>query len=227
MKKGVNIVVLGSAGRMGAEVLAAVKNHKHAHVLATVSKPGALERIKLSAHDRPVVMIDFSSPSGFVEGLRFCRKNEIGFVSGTTGLSAANMRALRAASKKIAVFWSPNMSFGINLIAELLKHQAFGNYDLQVEEFHHRNKKDAPSGTARMLQNILCAATKKNIPKPLSGRGGGIFGIHKIWAMGDEEVLTIEHTALNRRVFASGAVRAAIWISDKSHGLYDFGDLLK
>ena len=100
-------------------------------------------------------------------------------------------------------------------------------FDFQIEELHHNRKKDNPSGTAITLQNELAAVTKTQPPKPIGIRGGGIFGVHKVWAMSDEEVLCFEHQALNRTVFARGAVRAAQWlVKKKKSGLYSMKEVL-
>ena len=107
MKKKLNIVILGSSGKMGTEVLGCLKGNNAAQVFATVARPGGLKEIKISAKERPAVLVDFSSPKGFVEGLRFSCKNKIGFVSGTTGLTTSHMRLLRSASGHIPVFWAP------------------------------------------------------------------------------------------------------------------------
>lgn len=101
------------------------------------------------------------------------------------------------------------------------------NYDFQIEEVHHRHKKDAPSGTALHLQAQLDKVIAKKHPAPLAIRGGGVYGQHKVWALGDEEYLCFEHVALNRKVFARGALWAAERMLKKANGFYTFEDLLK
>lgn len=229
-----DIIIVGSSGRMGKEILATLKEQKRARVLATVDAMGAanyrdIYDVRAPSRKKRVVVIDFSSPRGFLKSLRWCQKNKIAMVSGTTGLRGAQIRALKAASKKIPVFWSPNMSVGINILNEMIRQfgRTLRRFDLQIEEVHHGQKKDAPSGTAIMLQKTLSEAADRALNSPLSIRGGGIFGIHKLWAMSKNEVLTIEHTALNRQVFAEGAIAAAIWLSQKKKGFYEFRDFLK
>ena len=128
----------------------------------------------------------------------------------------------------IPVFWASNFSIGVALVTEMLnvfsKHNEF---DFQIEELHHRHKRDRPSGTAKSLQKALQKVVLKDLPEPVSIRGGEIFGIHKVWAMGASENITIEHTALNRSVFAEGAVRAAVWLAEQKSGNYTMRDLLR
>ena len=134
---------------------------------------------------------------------------------------------LKKASQQIPVLWSSNMSVGVNFLNGLLKHfKSLKGFDFQIEEVHHRHKKDAPSGTALTLQKTLQSAVETPLPEALAIRGGGVFGIHKVWAIADEEVLTFEHQALNRKVFAKGAVAAARWIAGQPPGYYSMLDVL-
>lgn len=174
------------------------------------------------------VVIDFSSPAIFGDILEWCVKNNKPLVSGTTGLSLADFARLKSASKKIPVLWAPNMSLGIAMFAELIKRVAqLEDFDFQIEEFHHRHKKDKPSGTAILLQDVLKASVTKEVPEALAIRGGGIFGIHRLYCMSPDETITIEHVALNRSVFAKGAVSAARWLVGKKAGSYELKDTLK
>ncbi|WP_374029484.1 4-hydroxy-tetrahydrodipicolinate reductase [Bdellovibrio bacteriovorus] len=125
------------------------------------------------------------------------------------------------------MLWSSNMSLGVAVLNEALKSlSAISHFDFQIEELHHNKKKDKPSGTAITLQENLEKAVGRELPEALAIRGGGIFGVHKIYAMSDEEVLTFEHTALNRTVFAKGAVQAAEWLVKQKPGLYQIRDVL-
>lgn len=99
-------------------------------------------------------------------------------------------------------------------------------YDFQIEELHHNRKKDKPSGTALFLQEKLQSAVGSPLEAPVAIRGGGIFGIHRVWAMGQEETITLEHTAMNRRVFARGALKAATWLLGRPPGFYSMDDVL-
>lgn len=231
MKSKAQIILIGSEGRVGQEIKSLVAASNFAEIHASVDHKGrgqfvAIDKVKPVKN---AVVIDFSAPENFRDSLGWAVKTKLPFVSGTTGLGKKNILALKAAAKTIPVLWSSNMSPGISLFLDFI--ETFGarlaDYDLLIEEAHHSRKKDAPSGTAITLQNVLVKATKKKTPNPISIRGGGIFGVHKLWIMGEEETITFEHTALNRRVFARGAVAAAIWVKGKKPGLYAMRDVFR
>ncbi len=214
------IGVFGASGRMGQEVLAVLKElHGEKSYLAVSDlKNPVCKEIK--------IWIDFSSPAGFTEIFGFCQKNQLALVSGTTGLSKEQLKTMRQTT--VPLLWSPNMSLGINILLKAVRAlKGAEGFDLQVEEFHHRRKKDKPSGTALLIQEELESFLGVKIEKPVSIRGGGIFGIHKVWAMSEEETITFEHQALNRRVFAKGAVQAAQWLKKQKPGFYSMQDLLE
>ncbi len=215
MKK-MKVSLVGAKGKMGGEILGALKKRRAGICEAFTGKVSSVD-----------IVIDFSSPDGMSEALRWSVKNGVPFLSGTTGLSDKQNRELMLAAKKIPIFWASNFSMGIALVTEMLK--VFSeqyDYDFQIEELHHRNKKDKPSGTAKSLQAELKKIVKKELPEPLSIRGGEIFGIHKIWAMRSTESICIEHSALNRSVFAEGALQAASWLLSQKPGFYTMRDFL-
>ncbi len=173
------------------------------------------------------VIIDFSLPEATTDVVSWCVSQRKPLVSGVTGISETHKMALKRAGEQIPVLWAPNMSLGIAVLAMVLAGlNKLEGYEFQIEELHHSQKKDKPSGTALFLQDRLEAAVGRECPEPLAIRGGGIFGIHRIWAMGAEETLTFEHTAMNRRVFARGALKAALWLLTQSPGLYSLDDML-
>lgn len=187
-------------------------------VLPSFEGPG-LEKVDL--------WIDFSLPTAFDGILDHCIKNKKPLISGTTGLSEKQKKRLLSASKKIPLLWSSNMSLGVAVLAEALGvFSKLKGFDFQIEEFHHRRKLDKPSGTALTLQEVLKSAVGPGVPEPLAIRGGGVFGVHKVWAFSEEETLMFEHQALNRAVFARGALTAAQWIHGKKPGLYRIRDVL-
>ena len=208
------LVIVGISGRMGSE-LEALAGACGFKLVAGISRstPGALASIRdVKAVDCDVV-IDFSTPALTDEVAAWCVANNKPLVSGVTGLSEAQLSTLRTAGAKLPVFWAPNMSPGVAVVKRMLAHlSTLSDFDFQVEEFHHTRKRDKPSGTAIALQNALTAAIQKPLPEPVAIRGGGIFGLHRVFAMGEEEVITIEHNALSRAVFARGALRAAQWV---------------
>lgn len=172
------------------------------------------------------VWIDFSS----VEGLSGLLKKTQGFktpiVSGTTGLSEKDFMKLKNQSKTQALFWASNLSPGLWVFRQALK--SFGSiatFDFAIDEIHHTQKKDQPSGTAKTLQKDLEKVIGRKVPTPVSHRLGGVFGVHNVIAASANEVITFQHQALNRSVFAEGALKAAAWIKNKKSGLYSMDDM--
>ena len=148
---------------------------------------------------------------------------------GTTGLTEENLRQLKVLSQKIPVFYDTNFSLGVHIVRKLIKHlpQACANFDISIFESHHASKKDAPSGTAKTLANDIkerCGSSKD--VTILSHRGGGIRGKHSIIFASQNEVITLQHEALDRSVFAEGALKAAQWCLDKTNGFFSMEDLL-
>ena len=223
--KSVRLAIHGSDGRMGKEIISILNDDKGARFISGHDRDARLGLLDSKSMD---VLIDFSQPKGLIEAIKWCVRENRPLVSGTTGLVAGEKKILMAASKKIPILWSSNMSLGIAILESLLSQLPLEkNFDFQIEEFHHNKKKDRPSGTALLLQGALEGSQGRKLPSPLSIRGGGIFGVHKIHMMSEEETLTFEHTALNRKVFARGAVAAAKWIFQKPAGLYQMRDVLK
>jgi len=194
------------------------------------------------------VVIDFSLPAAFDNTINYCLKNNCAFVIGTTGLSAEQLKKIDDAAKKIACLQAANMSVGMNLLFEIVGTvaQKLGDeYDIEIVEAHHRLKKDAPSGSAMTLAERIAAATNRKSPDCLDiGRKGkealrkkGTIGIQAI-RLGDTvgehsvmfgttgETVTISHSAHSRDTFASGAIRAALWLTGKKCGRYSMADVL-
>lgn len=224
----IKVILVGATGKMGHEIISLLSNDSRAKLLSGVMNDNKSELRAPKKKMTNCVLIDFSSPAGFSMALKYCCNNRIPFVSGTTGLKAKHYSELKKASRKIPVLWAPNMSLGVNLLFNLIEKagHTFASFDMQIEESHHKHKKDAPSGTAIALQKKVELAAQKKLPPILSTRGGGVVGLHKLKIMGEEEVLTIEHEALNRKVFARGAIEAAIWLAGKRKGLYEMKDFI-
>jgi 4-hydroxy-tetrahydrodipicolinate reductase len=234
------IAIVGITGRMGGElaslaptlgfeVTAGVAPDPGSYVATVSSAPLPLIAKTIDALDASLcdLVIDFSLPEATVAVIAWCVKNKKPLVSGVTGVSGAAKKAFELAAGDIAVLWSPNMSLGVAVMARALSAlSALEGFDFQIEEFHHAQKKDRPSGTALFLQEKLKEAVGKPLPEPIAIRGGGIFGTHRVFAMGEEEMITFEHTAMNRRVFARGALKAAAWIDSRPAGLYKMDDVL-
>lgn len=229
MASPLRIAVMGAQGRMGREIQAIIESTENLLLAAAVDRnntsgPRSIDQLNPQNVD---IVIDFTLPEAFDQTLNWCVDNSVALVSGTTGLSKSQLDRLKDVSQKVAILWAPNMSLGVAIVNEILKtFKSLPDFDYQVEEFHHNKKKDKPSGTALLLQKTLEETLGRELPEALSGRGGGIFGIHKVWAMSDEEVITVEHTALNRSVFARGAVQAAQWLVSQPPGQYSIGNVL-
>ncbi|MEA4823296.1 MAG: 4-hydroxy-tetrahydrodipicolinate reductase [Clostridiaceae bacterium] len=195
---------------------------------------------------RADVVIDFSNPAAFGELMQYCLDTKTPLVLCTTGLSDAQITAVKDASREIAVFRSANMSLGIALLADLARRAAavYGEFcDVEIVEKHHNKKLDAPSGTALMLYDALAASLPYE-PSPVydrherretrppheigisAVRGGTIVGEHEILFCGTDETITLSHTALSRDAFAVGALRAARFLAGHAPGLYDMRDLM-
>lgn len=229
------LAIIGISGRMGSEIRLLAPEFAFDVTSGVASRLAEAEKAglqivgsvkELSPADIDVV-IDFSLPDLTSHVIAWCERNNKALVSGVTGISAKHKSEMEAAAKKISILWAPNMSLGVAVLARMLSQlQHLEDFEFQIEELHHKHKKDRPSGTALFLQEKLKEAVSSQVPEPLAIRGGGIFGIHRVWAMGEEETITLEHTAMNRRVFARGALRAARWIFGKAPGLYRIDNVL-
>jgi len=192
------------------------------------------------------VIIDFSHVLAFPSVIRLAQDKKKPLIMCTTGLTDDNKKTLSSLSEKTAVFYSANMSLGINILINLAQKAAdilYPGFDVEIIEAHHNQKVDAPSGTALMIADAVNETLdhqleyvydrhnvrQKRDPKELglhSIRGGSIVGDHSIIFAGPEEVLTISHTAQTRNVFARGAVSAARFMCGKSAGMYSMKDLI-
>ncbi|WP_413289526.1 4-hydroxy-tetrahydrodipicolinate reductase [Bdellovibrio sp. HCB337] len=234
MKKKLKVGLVGASGRMGQEIAEILKTKNNFELHLAVCRQASLAEFAYTRQTPSCpeakevdVWIDFSSPEGLGKLLSVATKNQTPVVSGTTGLSSADQAALKKASAKIPVLWASNMSLGVAVVMEALEvFSRIRQFDFQIEEFHHNRKKDKPSGTAKSLQEKLEKVVGRELPEPLSIRGGGIFGVHKVHAMAEEEHIVFEHMALNRAVFARGAVEAAQWLCSKKKGFYSMRDVL-
>lgn len=192
------------------------------------------------------VVIDFSHPSALTNILSYCKKRKLPVILATTGFTNEQKQEFKEASKEIPVFFSANMSLGINLLIALAKKATKlleGNFDIEIVERHHNQKIDAPSGTALAIADAIDQtlsypaeyvydrhAVRKKRKKTEIGlhavRGGTIVGDHEIIFAGTDEVIELRHSAHSKEVFAVGAVKAAKFITDKPAGIYDMNDLI-
>ncbi|MBH1962739.1 MAG: 4-hydroxy-tetrahydrodipicolinate reductase [Comamonadaceae bacterium] len=194
------------------------------------------------------VLIDFTRPEATMAHLAACREQGVALVIGTTGFSDAQKAEIADAAKHIAVVMAPNMSVGVNVTFKLLEMAAKAlstGYDIEVIEAHHRHKVDAPSGTALKMGEVIAQALGKDLkdcavyerfghtgerdPSTIGFatiRGGDIVGDHTVMFAGTGERIEISHKAGNRAGYAQGSLRAARFLGDKRHGLFDMFDVL-
>ena len=192
------------------------------------------------------VVIDFSHPSCLMSILSYCKRTKTTAVLATTGFSEEEKAAFTEASKEIPIFFSANMSLGINLLISLAKQAAKlleGNFDIEIVERHHNKKIDAPSGTALAIADAIdetlsypaeyvfdrhsVRRPRKNTEIGISAvRGGTIVGDHEIIFAGNDEVIELSHHAASKEVFAVGAIKAAKFMSGKPAGMYDMNMLV-
>ena len=214
-----------------------------------------LDAIGLSVEDaatkglkKAAALIDFTAPAASLANAKAAAETGAAHIIGTTGFSDAEDAEITALAEKIAIVKSGNMSVGVNLLMALVEDAARAlndDYDIEITEAHHRAKVDAPSGTALMLGRAAASGRGVDLGEKSAGmagdrsgerragdigfsviRGGGIVGDHHVAFAGAEEVITLSHSAIDRGLFAKGAVAAARWAIGKPPGLYTMRDVL-
>lgn len=262
-----NIIVTGATGRMGNRITALSKEYPELKIIGATERKGheAIGKdigqivgigetgIRLTDSLKDIVdscdvIIDFTHTGSSLEHLRLSSSRGKAMVIGTTGFSMDELKEIEALTKNIPAVLAPNMSVGVNLILKVLKdisHVLGDDYDIEIIEAHHRLKKDAPSGTAMKMAQVIADAVNRNLDevgvyarRGLIGertkkeigiqtvRAGDIVGEHTVLFGGLGERIEITHKASSRDTFARGALRAAIWVHNKSAGLYDMQDVL-
>jgi 4-hydroxy-tetrahydrodipicolinate reductase len=249
----INILLSGCNGKMGQVITRMAEQYSDIRIVAgyDISDRGNntypvftdLNKCGL----RPDVIIDFSNPAALEELIGYSVNNGIPAVIATTGLSQAQIKLLEKASRSIPVFFSANMSLGVNLLIDLVKKAARlleQNYDIEIIEKHHNQKIDAPSGTALAIADSINSvlsqkqeyvydrhSRRKKRSKTEIGihaiRGGTIVGEHSVIFAGNDEIIEIKHTAMSKEIFGTGALRAARFLYGKAPGMYDMNDLIK
>lgn len=247
----VDIIIQGIHGRMGRALLALAQERADCRIAAgidTAVLPCPVPVFPSLAENtvHADVLIDFSSPAAAEAAMEYCGAQKMPCVICTTGLNERQQEMLRALSQTVPVFQSANMSLGVNLLIELAKraNAVLGtDFDVEIIEKHHRNKLDAPSGTALMIADALREASPvpyepvydrharraRRAPEEIgihAVRGGSIVGEHEVLFAGPQEVLTITHSAASREVFANGALNAALFLAGQPVGMYTMKDLI-
>lgn len=232
----IDIILHGCHGKMGRTV-----------AMATETFPGmdiayGVDRNPEGKHPFPVyypitegpergdVIIDFSSHDAIPSVLDFAKARNLPLVLASTGLTAVEQDQIRDASQQIPIFQAPNFSIGINLIAacmELIMPVLEQNFDVEIIDKHHREKKDAPSGTALQLGQVARSCSKQGKEIGITSlRAGNIPGEHTVIFAGPDEIIELKHTAMSRDVFAQGALKAAAYLVGKPPGQYTMKDLI-
>lgn len=247
----IKVMISGASGKMGRFVANACNNDSDIQIVAGVDKVNVGQSFPIfpdfaSVTVKADVIIDFSHPALLDSVLDYATSNNAAVVLATTGYSDSQIEQIKNASKNVPIFFSFNMSLGVNLICSLAKKAAniLGNdFDIEIVEKHHNQKIDAPSGTAIMLANAIneCfdnnkvyeydrhSKRQKRLNKEIgihSIRGGTIVGEHDVIFAGHDETITISHSAQSKEVFAVGAVKAAKFICGKSAGMYDMSSVV-
>ncbi len=262
------LVVVGAAGRMGQTLIRAIATIAGARVVGAVERAGSpdigkdagtlagVDEIGVPITDDPLPVfaradgvLDFTTPAASIEFAGYAAQARIVHVIGTTGCSAADDAAIAAAARHATIVKSGNMSLGVNLLAVLVEQAAAAlsadDFDIEILEMHHRNKVDAPSGTALLLGEAAAKGReiglRDNSVRVRDGhtgarqagsigfatlRGGSVVGDHSVILAGTGERVTLSHHAEDRAIFARGAVKAALWARGKKPGLYSMRDVL-
>ncbi len=209
--------VVGYKGRLGSEVVNVFTEVGH-ELVYKFDIDGETQSAV------PQVIIDCSLPDALEKTLSTVSKNTIPLVLATTGLNENDFTKLKKLSSKLPVVQSFNYSVGIQMLLKLTRiaHEKLPDWDVEIEETHHRFKKDKPSGTAKMIENVF-KDKKVNVS---SLRLGNVAGDHIVSFGGLGEVLSIKHSATSRRTFAEGILRSAVFIIKKKKGLYSFTDVV-
>jgi len=239
-----NLGIIGADGRMGRAVEALADGRYAVTARITLDHPAYQTLAECDA------VIDFSAGPALVQSLPHLRDG-VPLVSGTTGLSDTEEAAITVASQRLPILRSGNFSLGIAVLSQLAEQTAGllgAGWDVEILEMHHRHKVDAPSGTALMLGEAVAKgrdvslfgkaasdkASYERGGKREEGeigfavlRGGGVYGMHEVRIVSESEMITLGHQALNRDVFADGALAAADWLSGQTPGLYSMRDLIK
>ena len=247
-----DIILCGANGKMGKVIRDIVAKRDDCRITAgidlnTVSDSfpiySSFDEIKEDAD----VIIDFSNPALLNDLLDFAVKKSMPVVIATTGYDESQKRQIEEASRKTSVFFTYNMSLGINLLANLAKKavQVLGDgFDIEIIEKHHNQKIDAPSGTALMLADAICEELNKPMKYEYDRhskrekrtkneigmhavRGGTIVGEHEIMFAGRDEIITLSHSARSKEIFAVGAVNAALFLKDKPAGMYSMKEMIE
>ncbi|WMY97238.1 MAG: 4-hydroxy-tetrahydrodipicolinate reductase [Arsenophonus sp.] len=252
INQNIRIAIVGSKGKMAKMLIKNIINHKQILLKVILEKNktdltnhkikkilgNKILDIKIQNNIFNVLdyfdtLIDFSEPKSTLYYLNICKKYKKSMIIGTTGFNKEEKKCIKNAAKKIPIIYSTNFSIGMNIIFKILKIMTkfLGkNYDIDIIDIHHKNKKDLPSGTTleidKTIREIL---KKKKIDKKINSfsiRNSNIVGEHIIMFSGMEERIKIKHEIFNRKIFVDGVIKGCLWIKNKKHGLYTMQNIL-
>jgi len=226
MKSPLRVLLIGAAGRMGKAIVDLARTDPGIDIVAQCDLGDSIEPAMRDCD----VAIDFSHPDAITEICRAALHCNKPLVIGTTGHSQAQRGTIEEAARALPIVLASNFSVGVNVLFWLTRKAAerFGDdFSAEIVEAHHKTKKDAPSGTAKTLAELLKAARKIENEIPIQSiREGDVVGEHTVIFSGPEERLELTHRAASREIFARGSLRAAKWIMGKPAGLYTMQDVL-
>ncbi|MCK5306381.1 MAG: 4-hydroxy-tetrahydrodipicolinate reductase [Candidatus Omnitrophica bacterium] len=265
----INVVLSGACGKMSGRIAAMMAGEKNIRIAAAIEKKGhsgvgkkfsdvagidsnivacgITDDLKKIINNIDVI-VEFTTPKSTLEHLQEAVRFKKAIVIGTTGFNRIEVEKINNASQKIPVFFSPNTSIGVNLVFDILDKIGRAlplNYNVEIVETHHKFKKDAPSGTAKKMAEIIASSRKQNADKVViygrkgrteerpenqicihALRAGGVKGKHEVRFVSEEDEIVITHSAFSRDIFAKGAVQAVKFIVKKNKGLYSTADLI-
>jgi len=220
------VLLIGAAGRMGKTISDLAKNYPKIDIIARCDLGDPIE----SAMRNCDVAIDFSHAGATTETCRAALQHRKPLVVGTTGHSTEQRSTIEETAQSLPIVFASNFSIGVNVLFWLTRKafdQLGGNFDVAIVETHHKMKKDAPSGTAKTLAEVLKATKKTKGEIPIQSiREGDVVGEHAVIFSGPGERLELTHRAVSREIFARGALRAAEWIVSQPPGLYSMLNVL-
>ncbi len=263
----IKMAVCGAAGRMGGRIITAIKEAEGVELSGALERPGhsmlgmdagmvagvGSNHVKISDDINAVVqgcdvLIDFTTPKVSLKNLEVCNIHKKAIVIGSTGFTPEERELARELSREIPVVLAPNMSVGVNVCFKILADIAKilgDDFDVEIVEAHHKLKKDAPSGTAVRMGEVVAEALGRDYDKVANYhrqgicgertreeigmqtiRGGDIVGEHTVYFIGMGERIELTHRAHTRDMFSRGSVRAAKWVVGKAPGVYDMQDVL-
>ena len=226
MKSPVRVLLIGAAGRMGTTIIDVAKADSEIDIVAQCDLSDSIEPAMKNCD----LAIDFSHADAITEVCRAGLHHNRPLVIGTTGHSPEQCRVIENAAQSLPIVFASNFSVGVNVLFWLTRKAAerLGrDFSAEIVETHHKMKKDAPSGTAKTLAEVLKAAQKIRNEIPIQSiREGDVVGEHTVIFNGPAERLELTHRAANREIFARGALRAGKWIMGRPAGLYSMQDVL-